>query len=111
MPYKILFVLMTVLTAATQLYSQILDQLATKLAKEYESNAKELILLQTDKSIYRAGTDIWFRAYSVSSNGFAVDSKDKIIYVELANDKDSVVDRVLLNKEALQYNGSITIPG
>ena len=111
MPYKISFVLITVLYAGTQLHSQILDQLATKLTKEYESNAKELIVLQTDKSIYQAGTDIWFRAYSVSSNGFAVDSKDKVIYVELASDKDSVVDRVLLNKEDLQYNGAITIPG
>ena len=110
MPYKISFAIVTGLFAATQLHSQILDQLATKLIKEYESNAKELILLQTDKSIYQAGTDIWFRAYSVSSNGFAVDSKDKVIYVELANDKDSVVDRVLLNKEDLQYNGSIAIP-
>ena len=111
MPYKILFVFITVVYAGTQLHSQILDQLATTLMKEYESNAKELIVLQTDKSIYQAGTDIWFRAYSVSSNGFAVDSKDKIIYVELANAKDSVVDRVLLNKEALQYNGAISIPG
>ena len=101
---------MTVLYAGTQLHSQILDQLATNLIKDYENKAKELIILQTDKSIYKAGTDIWFRAYSVSSNGFAIDSKDKVIYVELANDKDSVVDRVLLNKEALQYNGSIAIP-
>jgi hypothetical protein len=111
MSYKISFVFITVLYAGTQLHSQILDQLATKLTKEYESNAKELIVLQTDKSIYQAGTDIWFRAYSVSSNGFAVDGKNKVIYVELASDKDSVVDRVLLNKEALQYNGAITIPG
>ena len=102
---------MSALYTGTQLQSQVLDELATKLIKDYESNAKELIVLQTDKSIYQAGTDIWFRTYSVSSNGFAVDSKDKVIYVELANDKDSVVDRVLLNKEALQYNGAITIPG
>ena len=102
---------MTALYTGTQLHTQVLDELATKLIKDYESNAKELIVVQTDKSIYKAGTDIWFRAYSVSSNGFAVDSKDKVIYVELANDKDSVVDRVLLNKEALQYYGSIGIPG
>lgn len=111
MPYRIFFVLMTVLYAGTQLHSQILDQLAAKLIKEYENNSKELILLQTDKSIYQAGTEIWFRVYSVSSNGFPVDSKDKVIYVELVNASDSVIDRVLLNKEALQYNGSIPIPG
>lgn len=102
---------MAVLYAGTQLHSQVLDELATKLIKDYENNARELIVLQTDKSIYQAGTDIWFRAYSVSSNGFAIESKDKVIYVELANDKDSVVNRVLLNKKALQYNGALAIPG
>ncbi|HEU4858853.1 MAG TPA: TonB-dependent receptor plug domain-containing protein, partial [Chitinophagaceae bacterium] len=111
MPYRIFLVLTTLLLSTIQLNSQqILEQLAGKLMKEYENYAKELIILQTDKTIYRAGTDIWFRAFSVSSNGFPVVSKDKVIYVELANESDSVVDRVLLNKEALQYNGSVSIP-
>jgi hypothetical protein len=111
MSYKIFFTLTTLLYASMQLSSQqVLDQLADKLMKEYENNAKELIVLNTDKTIYQAGTDIWFRVFSVSSNGFPVVNKDKIIYVELANVNDSVVDRVLLNKEALQYNGSVSIP-
>jgi TonB-dependent SusC/RagA subfamily outer membrane receptor len=104
-------VLTILIYSSIQLNSQqILDQLAGKLMKEYENNAKELIVLQTDKTIYQAGTDIWFRAFSVSSNGFPVVNKDKVIYVELANESDSVIDRVLLNKEALQYNGSVSIP-
>jgi len=111
MPYKFLFLLPAFLYAGTQLNSQeILEQLATKLTKEYESNAKELILLQTDKTVYRPGTEIWFRAFSVSSNGFATNEKNKVIYVELADAKDSVIGRVLLNKEELQYNGSVLIP-
>jgi hypothetical protein len=32
-----------------------------------------------------------------------------VIYVELVDEKDSVVERVLLNKETLQYNGSISL--
>ena len=95
---------------STQLNSQeILDQLAAKLTKEYTNSAKELIVLQTDKSIYRAGSEIWFRVYSISSNGSSIQNKDKVIYVELVNEKDSVIDRVLLNKDSLQYNGSIPI--
>jgi hypothetical protein len=111
MPYKILFVLLAFLYAGSQLNSQqILEQLATNLSNEYSKTAKELLVLQTDKSIYQAGTEVWFRAYAISSNGFPAEAKDKVIYVELANDKDSVIDRVLLNKEALQYNGSIPVP-
>ncbi|HET6769677.1 MAG TPA: TonB-dependent receptor plug domain-containing protein [Chitinophagaceae bacterium] len=111
MSYRIFFALTALLFTNIQLNSQqILDQLAGKLIQEYRNNAKELIVLQTDKTIYQAGTDIWFRAFSVSSNGFPFVNKDKVIYVELANQNDSVVDRVLLNKEALQFNGSVSIP-
>lgn len=111
MPYRIFFALTTLMSSSMLLNAQqTLEQLAVKLTKQYEDNAKELIVLQTDKTIYRAGTDIWFRAFSVSSNGFPVVSKDKVIYVELADESDSVIDRVLLNKEALQYNGSVSIP-
>lgn len=110
MPYKFLCVLTIALFVGTQLHSQqILEQLASKLTKEYADNAKELIVLQTDKPIYRAGTGIWFRAYAISSNGTQVESKDKVIYVELVNANDSVIDRVLLNKGDLQFNGSIAI--
>ncbi|HET9745847.1 MAG TPA: hypothetical protein VFP97_09050, partial [Chitinophagaceae bacterium] len=110
MPKKSLTILLVALSFGTQLRSQeILEQLASKLTKDYADNAKELIVLQTDKPIYRAGTEIWFRAYSISSNGYPVQSKDKVIYIELVNDKDSVVDRVLLDRAALQYNGSTNI--
>jgi hypothetical protein len=109
MPYRIFCVLLVIFTG-TQLNAQeLLEQLALKLTKAYADNAKEQIVLQTDKKIYRAGSDIWFRVFSVSSNGAAVQGKDKVIYVELVNDKDEIVDRVLLNKQELQYNGSIPL--
>ncbi len=109
MPYRIFCVLLVLLTG-TQLNAQeLLEQLALKLTKAYADNAKERIVLQTDKKIYRAGSDIWFRVFSVSSNGAAVQGKDKVIYVELVNNKDEIVDRVLLNKQELQYNGSIPL--
>ena len=111
MPYRKYIVLVICLYTSTLIPAQeILDQLASKLTNEYIAGAKELIILQTDKTVYRPGTDIWFRGYSVSSNGFSKDEKNKIIYVELVNDKDIVVGRTLLNKEALQYNGSVLVP-
>lgn len=111
MPYRKLFVLVICLYARTTATAQeILDQLASRLTIEYNNKARELIILQTDKTVYQPGTEIWFRAYSISSNGFSKDEKNKVIYVELVNDKDVVLERVLLNKEALQYNGSIAVP-
>ena len=111
MPYRKIVVLGICLYAGIIATAQeILDQLASRLTSEYTSKARELIILQTDKAVYQPGTEIWFRAYSISSNGFPKDEKNKVIYVELVNDKDVVLERVLLNKEALQYNGSIIVP-
>ena len=110
MPYKFLSVFLVAISVGPLLHPQeILEQLASKLTKDYAEHAKEVIVLQTDKRIYRAGTEIWFRVYSISSNGAPVESKDKVIYVELVNDKDSVIERVLLDRAALQYNGSAAI--
>lgn len=111
MRYIILYLLLAgVKVNAQETAPEILDQLAAKLIQQYKSDAKELIVLQTDKTIYRAGSNIWFRAYSVSSNGSPVSVKNKIIYAELVNKKDSVMDRVLLNEDSLQFHGSIQIP-
>lgn len=110
MLYKFFCVLL-ILVTGTQLNSQeLLEQLASRLTKEYADNAKELLILQTDRSVFRAGSDIWFRVYSISSNGSNVLNKDKVIYVELVNDRSEVIGRVLLNKQDLQYNGSIPLP-
>ena len=111
MPYRNFFVLVTCLCTSTVLAGQeILEQLVSKLTNEYSKNAKELIVLQPDKTVYRPGTEIWFRVYALSSNGFDIDAKNKVIYVELANDKNEVIERVLLNKADQQYNGSLLIP-
>lgn len=97
-------------TAAQVTPAEILDQLAANLIQQYSKDAKELIALHTDKTIYRAGSNIWFRAYSVSSNGYPVSVKNKIIFVELVNKNDSVMDRVLLNEDSMQFHGSARVP-
>ena len=111
MPYRKIFLLALCLFAGTVLTAQeILEQLVTKLTNDYGKSAKELIVLQTDKTVYQPGTDIWFRVYSLTSNGFGTAQGNKVIYVELANEKDVVIGRVLLNKDDQQYNGSLLIP-
>lgn len=111
MRYFLLCFLLVVLRAeAQQPAEEILNELAGKLVQQFSSDAKALLTLSTDKKIYRAGTQIWFRAFVFSSNGFPVAADDKVIYVELADVKDKVIDRVLLNKEGMQFHGSVQIP-
>jgi hypothetical protein len=102
---------MTSIHGFSQVNSQaVLEDLADQLSAQYKNEARELIVLQPDKTIYRTGTTIWFRVFSVSSNGFPLAQKGNILFAELADNKDKVVARVLLNEEELQFNGSIAIP-
>jgi hypothetical protein len=111
MRYFLICFLLVALRAATQQPAEeVLNELAGKLIQQYNSEAKTLLSLSTDKKIYRAGTQLWFRTFMYSSNGFPVAAEDKVIYVELADVKDNVIDRVLLNKEEMQFHGSLTIP-
>src|SRR5687768_10304018 len=112
MRYIFLIFLFGALTSGAQENAvQILDQLAGKLIQQYSNEAKGFIALHTDKATYRAGSNIWFRAYSISNNGFPVAEKNKIIFVDLVNEKDSSLDRVLLNEDSLQFHGAIRVPG
>lgn len=90
---------------------EILDQLAGKLLRKYTTESKELVAIQTDKNIYREGSQIWFRVYPVSGNGSPLSLESRIIFVDLVNNKDSVVDRVLLNADTFQLHGALRIPG
>src|SRR5687767_4801662 len=112
MRYIFLILLFGGLTSGAQDNAvQILDQLAGKLIQQYSKEARGLVALHTDKAVYRAGSNIWFRAYSISNNGFPVAEKNKIIFVDLVNEKDSSLDRVLLNEDNLQFHGAIRVPG
>jgi len=112
MRYIFLIILFSGLKSGAQENAvKILDQLAGKLIHQYSEEAKGVVALHTDKKIYRAGSNIWFRAFSISNNGHPVSVKSKIIYVDLVNEIDSSLDRVLLNEDNLQFHGAIRIPG
>lgn len=51
----------------------------------------ELIYLQTSKSIYETGEDLWFKAYQLDAQSFGLSNKSKTLYLQMINLKDSVV--------------------
>jgi hypothetical protein len=103
-----LFLILSIISNAQETTINKLDRIAAKLINQYSAEARELVALHTDKSTYRAGSNIWFRAYLFSSNGFPVKEKNTILFVDLVNQKDSVVDRALLNLDSLQYHGALS---
>ena len=51
----------------------------------------ECIYLQTSKGVYKAGEDLWFKAYQLDVQTFGLSDKSKTLYLQMINPKDSVV--------------------
>lgn len=50
-------------------------------------NATELIYLQTNKGIYEAGEDLWFKAYILDAQHFIPSGLSKTLYLQLMNEE------------------------
>ncbi|TXG34741.1 TonB-dependent receptor [Seonamhaeicola maritimus] len=59
----------------------------------YIDNYPEKVYVQTDKPYYTIGEDIWFNTYLVNGVNHKRTNKSKIVYVELINEKDSIVSK------------------
>ncbi|MDM8172802.1 MULTISPECIES: MG2 domain-containing protein [Olivibacter] len=56
-----------------------------------QKHPQERVYLQTDRAYYEAGDDIWFKAYVTVSQFNLLSAISKIMYVELLNDQQEVV--------------------
>ena len=71
---------------------------------------QEKLYLHLDKPYYVAGENIWFRAYLVNSITHTENMPDNFIYIELINQKDSIVFRSKIRKEKNVFKGNIALP-
>ena len=87
-----------------------LDSLALQLTKEFRADKHEELFLQTNKCFFVAGEDVWFRLYCINQISHKVSRHSRIVYVDLVDDSDHVVQQLLLNNEQLQMEGVIPLP-
>ncbi len=59
----------------------------------YRLNIREKLYLQTDKPYYSAGDTLWFRGFLVDANNLLPLNTSQYIYVELIDQRDTVVSR------------------
>ncbi len=71
----------------------------------YAENYPEKIYIQTDKPYYSTGESIWYTAYLINGIDHLKSDKSRIIYVELINEKDSI-----LSKKQL-YTNDVSVAG
>ena len=105
-----IFLVTTIVTSGQTMQFSSLDELAGKLIKGLRSDVSENIFIHTDKSIYKVGETIWFNAFLVNKVSHKLSRQSKIVFVDLVNDKDSVISRLILDPTLLKLNGSIQLP-
>ena len=87
-----------------------LDSLAGRFVRHIRSDKKEKLIILTDKTFYLAGENIWLKAWCLDSlsNRFLTVSKN--LYVDLVNDKDSIISQLLFNIPRRRTGGMILLP-
>ena len=70
---------------------------------------QEKLYLHFDKPYYATGERMWFRAYLLDASSLSEDTLNNAIYVELINNRDSLVYRQKLNKINSCFSGSFRL--
>ncbi|WP_422082676.1 TonB-dependent receptor [Ulvibacterium sp.] len=86
-------------------HETILEELRNYAA----TGGPEKVYVQTDKEFYGRGETIWFKAYLVDGVTHTQSTKSKIAYVELWNEKDSLIALRRLHIEDFGAAGDIKI--
>jgi hypothetical protein len=65
-------------------------KITTRLTAWSKNHVAEKVYLHTDKPVYAAGEDIWFKAYLVSGSNHQLSELSKVLYVDLVDQADSI---------------------
>ncbi|ETZ21425.1 carboxypeptidase regulatory-like domain-containing protein [Pedobacter sp. V48] len=82
-------------------YSQVLpkqnlSQIIAKLNTQNDSLSIEKLYLQTDKPSYLAGDTLWFKAYLLNASFLTYSNKSGVLYLELSNDSNRLIQRIMV---------------
>jgi len=111
-PFKILpfvFLLVPAFCLAQGSNVSDVESIAAPLIKNLRQSNKEKVFIYSDKKIYAPGESIWFKAFVVDSLNNRITYKNKTLYVDLVDDKDSVISQLLLHGDGSSTNGNIAL--
>src|SRR5580658_6819300 len=87
-----------------------LDDLAGKFVKYVRADRKEKLIVLTDKPFYSAGESIWLKTWCLDSLSNRNIYLSKNLFVDLVDDKDSVINQILFNIPERKTAGKILLP-
>ena len=88
----------------------ILDSFSGKFITAIRTHEKQRAYLVTDKSVFTAGESIWFRAFLLNAVSQKINSKSSFLFVDLVNERDSVIKVVILDAVNKQLDSRIVLP-
>ena len=89
--------LFLVLLSNAQTNIENTDSLAGRFITDLRAGTTEKIFAQTNKNIFVAGEELWFKAWIVNSLSHKYFSHSKTLYADLVNENDAAVTQLLLN--------------
>lgn len=73
------------------------QEILGRMSKSAETNAMEKIYLHMDKPYYAPGDTLWLKTYLFDAGYLSPAKKSGIVYIEIANDQNQVVKRIMVS--------------
>ncbi|MGN6602774.1 MAG: MG2 domain-containing protein [Ginsengibacter sp.] len=86
-----------------------IDSLADNFLDYLGSFKREKIFIQTDRQLYSCNETIHFKAFLVDSVSGVIRTSPKRLYIDLVDEKDSVLKQLLLNNARLETSGGFVL--
>ncbi len=86
-----------------------IDSLAGRFIKNLRKDYSEKILLQTNKSVFVAGEELWMKAWVINNLSHKFYKHSQTLYADIVNEHDAVISQVLLNLPSEKTEASIKI--
>lgn len=88
----------------SQTHTPIADTIANKIQSLTKESKSDNVYLQTSKDIYENQEDLWFKAYVLDAQSFIPSHRNKILFVQLIEDK---TDKVVFKEKYEIDNGFV----
>ncbi|HEX8332976.1 MAG TPA: hypothetical protein VF622_10150 [Segetibacter sp.] len=99
------FIILILFVISSSLYAQRVDSMMSVYAEKFP---QQKVYVHFDKSVYRAGESIWFKAYIFA--GFSPALASKNFYAELLDNEGNVIQRKVYPVSEASAAGNFDIP-
>jgi hypothetical protein len=100
--------LTTGIRIAAQSRQHATDSVSAIFTKFKQTRYEKTTVLLTNRNIYLAGENIWFKAYVANPDG-KLDLTFNNLFADLVNENDKVIAQVVLDNKAMQTSGAFRL--